>query len=578
MKPADLGLPPHLTSFRSYPGFDQYQTAKTLANSTRRVRILNAATGSGKSVTYSAAAALLHSTGSSSRHLVLVGTKDLQHQLHSDRLVKALVYSHRNYPCASHIPADDGDDPEFTCAVPRSRCGYVYDIDLANRSNSVVTNYAFWMSLARFSDPNHWLGEFDLLVLDEAHNAPDLLSRALTIELTPNRLHTVFVRGVPELPEFTSIEEWEDWTRHVLFLANDAQGDQTTPRERRRWEHLVHDLERLLVATGPRTAEERWVVCPFDERPYGGKGVRFAPRWGTGYAEQLLFRGIPHIIMTSASVTKFHADCLGVKEGDREYWEVPSPFDRRKRPVVYLPTVAVDYRMSAGAKWKLVRRVDEIIEAAIDQGAGCGVIHTGSYERNREIVSGSRFAPLIITHGRNSREYQAAIGRYKEMALGGKFAVIASPRMQEGVDLKDRLGRWQVIVKMPSPDSRDPLTKARMEDPGYRDMVVAEKFKQMVGRLVRGMGDWGVTFVLDDHWGKHMSWQLEFQEWFRAAFVGLDMKTIRSGGAKIEFLSQDKVDGFVVLPAPALVVDGDIEAALRQIGATWIVEQESLSR
>lgn len=73
MKPSDLGLPAKFAEFRSYPGFDQFQTALGLATNPERFQILNAATGSGKSATYAAVGALRQA-----RFLVLVSTKGLE--------------------------------------------------------------------------------------------------------------------------------------------------------------------------------------------------------------------------------------------------------------------------------------------------------------------------------------------------------------------------------------------------------------------------------------------------------------------------------------------------------------------
>jgi Rad3-related DNA helicase len=544
VRPSELGLPSKFTEFRNYPGFDQLDCAARLATNPERFQILNAPTGCGKSLLYSTVAALLKA-----RVLVLVGTKGLQSQLLDDGLVERLIYGHRNYPCAARtggfgLEDADADDPEYRCAVPRDRCGYLPDVAAAAKARSVVANYAYWLSIGRYSDPD-LLGEFDLLVMDESHGAADWLGKSLSIYMSPGRLRrylklsspSTHSPGYPALPRHREIGQWYEWARDMLALALDRFSGlgREEKIERRKLGRLIDDLGMLLRVSAPGpdpSLREPWIVIPQED----GAAVQFAPRWGSDFAEQYLFRGIPRVLLTSATITRQHATYLGIPDGEMRHTEVPSPFDVRRRPIVWIPTTRVDYRMSDGQRWKLRQRVDEVITAAIEQGAGNGVVHTGSYDRNREIASGSRFTAAIITHRQDSKDFQAALERFKQAGRTGKFAVIASPRMQEGVDLADDLGRWAVVLKVPFPDSRDPLTRARLENPSYRDLVVMEVVMQMCGRHVRGAGDFGTTVILDDHWGQHVQWQCPFPGWFKAAF-----RTLKKD-EKIQFLTRESVD------------------------------------
>lgn len=535
MRPSDLGLPAKFPEFRSYSGFDQLDIALKLATYPERFQILNAATGSGKSVTYSAVAKLRKAK----RWAVLVSAKGLQSQLLDDGLVKRLVYGHRNYPCAataSHTEKSDADmdDLDFRCSVPRDRCGYVADVNAAAFEESVVTNCAYWLAIARYGDPDI-LGKFDLLIIDEAHGVADWLTKAVSIFITGNRLRRVLgLTQVPRLPHFAKIEEWGPWATEMSKTALVRDRYVTDKAERRKLDRLIWDLDELGKATMPRRAgEEPWIVRFMENTD----GVQFSPRWGKDFAEQYLFRGIPHVILTSATVAEDHANYLGIPKAERRYTEVPSPFDARLRPVIWVPTVRVDYRTSDAGKYKLYRRVDEIAQTAIEQGAGNGVIHTGSYLRNGELMRASKFAAAIITHRQDSADYEAALGRFKKAGRDGKFAMMASPRMQEGVNLPDELCRWQIILHLPFPNSHDPLTKARLTaDQRYRLMMIAEGMNQMCGRPVRGDGDFATTFVLDDHWA-YMRWDCPFAGWFRAGFGVLDL----DNGACIEFLTKDRV-------------------------------------
>lgn len=557
MRPADLGLPPKFVEFRSYAGFDQFQTALKLATGEARHEILNAPTGTGKSLLNATIAKLRKAR----RTLVLVGTKGLQNQLLGDGLVDRIVYGHRNYSCvqklAGQLSDADADDPEFRCAVPRDRCRYNLDVDLANAAEVVCTNYAYWLSIGRYGQPG-LLGEFDLLVCDEGHGAATWLTNAVTVYLSRARLGSLLgMNHWPTLPEYKSIGEWHNWTLEYKNKALDRLDwlDEKDPR-RRKVDRLVGDLRLLGRVSHPNVREltelkEPWIVIPGEtDASSGNKGVKFSPQWGSDFAERLLFRGIPKVVLASATITRQHAAYLGLSINDESvcrYTEVPSPFDPRRRPLIYIPTIRVDFRMTEGGKWKLHQRVDQIIEAVIRKQAGNVVIHTGSYERNRELLaalSGKWYAPAIISHRQpkagDPGDFEQALDRFKVTGREGRFAIMVSPRMQEGVDLPGELARVQMILKVPFPYSLDPLTKARAEDGAYRNMYVAEVMMQMAGRAVRGNKDFATTFILDDHWWQHAAKNSPFPQWFRLGFRKLDL----DAGESIEdmLLTQEMVD------------------------------------
>lgn len=316
MRPADLGLPSKFIEFRKYPGFDQFRTALELATAEERFLILNGPTGSGKSLTYATVAALRKA-----RWLVLVGTKGLQSQLLGDALVKRLVYGHRNYPCASRIAMigidtpEAADDPEFKCAVPRDRCGYLADVVQAREADSVVANYAYWMSIARYSDPD-LLGKFDLLVCDEVHGAPGWLTDFAAVEITRNRLRKVLdLDKAPVMPNHARIEEWHQWGLEWAEKAIEARriAVRESSKEAKKIDRLCQDLATLLEVSDPeefaaRGYREPWIVCPLEN----GEGYKFSPRWGSDFAEKYLFRGIEKVLLCSANATHETADYLGV--------------------------------------------------------------------------------------------------------------------------------------------------------------------------------------------------------------------------------------------------------------------------
>jgi Rad3-related DNA helicase len=92
--------------------------------------------------------------------------------------------------------------------------------------------------------------------------------------------------------------------------------------------------------------------------------------------------------------------------------------------------------------------------------------------------------------------------------------------MVTGWDFPDDECRWQVIVKMPYPDIRGAITKARSaKDKDFINYKVAQQLIQTTGRGCRSASDKCETFVIDNN----IVWFLErnrhlLVEWFGGAY------------------------------------------------------------
>ena len=70
------------------------------------------------------------------------------------------------------------------------------------------------------------------------------------------------------------------------------------------------------------------------------------------------------------------------------------------------------------------------------------------------------------------------------------------------MDLPYEMCQWQVIAKVPFPDTRDLVTKKRTEDESdYPFYLIKQEILQMSGRVVRAVDDFGETFIVDELWG-----------------------------------------------------------------------------
>jgi Rad3-related DNA helicase len=126
-----------------------------------------------------------------------------------------------------------------------------------------------------------------------------------------------------------------------------------------------------------------------------------------------------------------------------------------------------------------------------------GVIHTTSYAQARYIVdhvSEQNRKRLITTEGSFDKSTLIRIHGASDSS------VLISPSLHQGVDLKDDLSRFQVIVKVPYPDLSERRTEMMLKrDRSWYDWQTAQRLVQTYGRSVRSETDYAVTYVLDSN-------------------------------------------------------------------------------
>lgn len=392
----------------------------------------------------------------------------------------------------------------FTRAGLVSNCLYYDAYAVAGQANVVVTNYAYWMSINRWGEG---LGKFDILVLDEAHNAIEELGSFVGTELNPIELEAA-LPGSTNVPYFTKMDEqdlWRQWAirwnsaavlkleEYKEMIRSQDRGDgrvkinHSILRKARDLRRVQQKLETVATMAGDWVIE--WVEDA-KRRPI----AKFDPVWPGEYAERYLFLDIAKVVMTSATVRPETADKLGVNRADMDFIEYPSTFNKRNRPVIFSPAGAMNKNSAHinKADWHL--RMNQIIARRPETK---GIIHTVSYPRAREVWAGSDFKSRMLMH--DSNDTKEKIEEFKQST---RPLILVSPVLDTGYDFPHDQARWQIISKMPFPVTVEKIVQARMaKDPKYRDYVTMVKLVQMAGRIVRAEDDWGETFIVDSDFG-----------------------------------------------------------------------------
>jgi ATP-dependent DNA helicase DinG len=492
--PPDLGLPPKFSAWRPL----QLHAIRDGLESSKRFVAQILGTGSGKSL-----ASVLQSSVAG-RGVYLTYTKALQTQLMEDFADFGMrdIRGRSNYICtygADGMTCEDG--ALLGCkAHKEGACEYVNSLAAAKDSRLAVTNYAYWMAVNRYGEG---LGPADILICDEADSAVDAICNMLTVELSNRELHTLQMHPPADVNDFGS---WKIW-------AADASGKNKTKLEAlaeilkqqqpqnvdvlrgvKMHRMLEQKFATLLAAAG------RWIADSTYDYANGSAvstGFRFDPVWPARESESYLFRGLPRILLTTATMTRrMCTHVLGIDEQELDFFQYPPVFDPRRAPITWVRgSGRIDKRADSMTIRGWASRLDQIIRAW--DGAK-GIIHCNSYDRQRDFCELSREKKRLIWH--NSWNAQQKIEEFRQSSPDSG-RVLVSPAVTAGYDFPDDMCRFNVIAKIPMLDTRSKISKARMEEDGlYADMEAVKKLEQACGRPVRSEDDWCATYICDDHW------------------------------------------------------------------------------
>lgn len=383
----------------------------------------------------------------------------------------------------------------------RKLCPYYEQKWLGFRAPATVYNYSFLLSELKYArDVPHRR----LLVCDEVHDLEKQIVgfASFTLKKTLLQYYHDEVKHEEEfiIPDkgFDDPASWLD----VLFDVKETLEEfSTLQREDDGVQDRVAVCKDMLEGFNSFTEDLKadpvnWVVNSVKKVGDGSvEEVVFQPILVGGYTS--LFNVADSVLLMSATIFSKERLCkvLGINEEEACYIPIcESTFPVENRLIYALNTAQLN-RASMDASLDSVSRViDEIMSYHAGER---GVIHTTSYLQANFImqhVSESNRMRLVTTEGSFDRSTLLQIHGANDAS------VLISPSLYQGVDLKDELSRFQVIVKVPYPDLSERRTVVKLQrDREWYDWQTALRLVQTYGRSVRSETDHAVTYVLDSN-------------------------------------------------------------------------------
>lgn len=178
--------------------------------------------------------------------------------------------------------------------------------------------------------------------------------------------------------------------------------------------------------------------------------------------------------------------------GEKFYLKMPSVFDYTNSPIYFVKEYELSYKKKEQSLPRIISMIDYILTMYKDYR---GIIQTGSYAFAKAVKDG-------VSDNNKTRillyEDSATKSDSLEVYKLSKNRVLVGPSLVEGLSFDDDLCRFQIIMKVPYPSLADKFVSAKMNyDNQWYSNTTAISILQGVGRGVRNMHDWCVTFILD---------------------------------------------------------------------------------
>jgi len=598
---------------RALPGFNvrrqQVHMAERVAAALARREILTveAGTGTGKTFAYLVPALL-----SGARVLVSTGTRTLQDQLYAKDLPLvgaaigrpakvALLKGRTNYLCRHRLEQSAGPSRNDMLARIRrwsraTRSGDLAEVTgladshpvwaqvtstrdnclgtrcpqfsschvaLARRqaldADIVIVNHHLLLAdLALKEDGfGDLLGAADAIILDEAHQIPDLAAQFFGAHVSSRRIESLLDEVQAELakpsgltPEahehaVSAVHSVRSCVGQIYGMSGDGVGRIAWTEANAPIAEVVHDLghavatlaqalraageETAAGALGNRTGElaaslER--IAAIGELE-GARSLEFTsspgalPLAGAGFGGRFALSLLPFdiaarfqaLIEAHPCSWVFTSATLSVGEDFTPFTgrlgldgcttlKIDSPFDYERQSLLYLPA-----QMPLPAAPQFLPAVMDVALELIEASRGGAFV---LFTSHRALAAA---AVLWRQHGPKTAGYRLLVQGeapreqlLREFREDGSAVLLGTTSFWEGVDVKGSALRLVVIEKLPFASPDDPLVRARVEHleatgrSAFREYQLPEAalaLKQGVGRLIRSEEDFGAVAICD---------------------------------------------------------------------------------
>lgn len=410
-----------------------------------------------------------------------------------------------------------------------SNCSHTTAKGKAKTSSNLVLNYD--LALLQFNHVRDF-NKRELMVCDEGHSLEALLTEFDAMHISKTRLEQVNVKWA----FLTNLKDAYQWTMDTYLPALQQRVNQL----KREIEPLIEennlipdDIKRIqeyleLVEHFTKVSELQTIQFAELKEKYVLVHDKLNIKFKRLHAAELFSKYLApmanRFLIMSATIPNHEEFCrdLGLPLEEVAFISLKTEFPKENRQVVHIPCMKMNYDWDKPHNHKARQSMIDSIKMACNLHQNeKGIIHTTSFNVSEWVVKELKIPQKIFHHNPDSGDDRNSV--IKAFMDYPNPAVLISPSITEGLDLKYDLGRFGIIVKTPYPYLGDQWVKARMELSGewYQRQTIIQVM-QACGRIVRAADDTGITYILDGSWTYLYKLQAgNIPKWWREAYTQL---------------------------------------------------------
>ncbi len=511
--------------------------------------ILDAPTGTGKSIIAKSVSDVLNSMFWEQEHssLFLTKTINLQHQYTNDFKDMKLLMSSSNYDCFNEkSPVLAIDSIHQGCVYNKSsgNCLYNKARDEFEESNTKILNYSFFFTgLFKYNNS-------DTLICDEAHNLEEsiidfstiqieleelkVLCKFHGIDITVNHEDDITFNIIEQLLKLYDIiaKFYTEKIQHINSAVKSGIEVQGKKLNLETLSSKLADYEsrlgsaisilKLLYLVHSSGSLDNWVTT-IESPKDGGDFLRIKSIFIDAKLNDLIFERPKRVLLMSATSNRVK-ESLKLTDKECKVLSTEYLYDLDNRKIF---SVAGTSKLNYSTKEKVIPEYIDICDKIIgmyDDKANI-LVHSSSYWLSEEILKASKLKDRIVIP-KSSEE----IMELEENLKPDSGKIIVSPAMLEGVNLPGGIVKCQIIFKLPYASLGDAWVKLKTDrDEGWYKANTLFRVIQASGRIIRGPSDKGEMFILDSSFNYLINNTKKYTpNWWYETIKSLD-KSIISG-------------------------------------------------
>jgi len=408
-------------------------------------------------------------------------------------------------------------------------CIYYHQKWISMKSSHTIYNYKYFLSDLFFSSG---INKRKLLILDEAHTLESEISSFKNFNLNKENINRFFPKlNLPENKPFdieTHIDfctnlkkQFSDFIDSAERLIENSQSKRDINiTDRNLIDAIAYEKNLSLFLEDLQYNKDNWLVTNIikSDRDNKTTKIKIEPLDVSNYFKDIFDKGIISLLMSATILSKDNlCNSIGLKNDKVKFIKVEeSEFSIEHRPIYLMNVAWLNARTMNQSLPQISKVIDNLLSVHKNDK---GIIHTTSYSQLQFIknnISKENSSRLIESNPKIDRN-EMILKHFQSI----KPTVLISPSMFLGVDLKDDLSRFQIIVKVPYPDLTDKrISVLKQRNPKWYEWNTILRLVQAYGRSVRNSDDYANTYILDSNIsyilknGKDM-----IPKWFSEAIV-----------------------------------------------------------